>query len=324
MGVWYAIRYREPRTGAAIAVAAGSVALARDTRRRPSLRPRRRLGVREPLRRAVARRPRPLVPRRAVPSPRPAPARGAARAPARPARARAEPALEHDHPDIREDALRSDGDPRPAGGDGLRRRPDRRPSRRTSRARGARRRDRARPGSAASTSTPGRTTRRHAGLSPSSPTARRSARRTRSARTSPTGGGSSASPCFREARLGRRRLDPAHLPRQPPARARPSGARGAEARPGLAARLRRGRHPRLPEALDGDRLRQQVRAEAERDQLRAAVVLGGGERHRPDRVPRRQPGRRREQQAARRARAGPGRVPLRGRATGDPLRAPRP
>ena len=166
----------------------------RDTRRRPALRPRRRLGIREPLRRAVARRPRPLVPRRAVPSPRPAPARGAARAAACPARARAEPALEHDHPDIREDALRSDGDPRPAGGDGLRRRPDRRPSRVRRRARGARRRDRARTRSAASTSTPGRTTRRRAGLSPSSPMARRSARRTRSARTSPTDGGSSASP----------------------------------------------------------------------------------------------------------------------------------
>ena len=72
--------YRAPRTGAAIAVAAAVGRAARDTRRRPALRPGRCLGVREPLRRTVARRPRPLVPGRAVPAARPAPARGAARA----------------------------------------------------------------------------------------------------------------------------------------------------------------------------------------------------------------------------------------------------
>ena len=45
-------------------------------------------------------------------------------------------------------------------------------------------------------------------------------------------------------------------------RARPALA-ALQARPGLAARLRRGRHPRLPATLGRDRLRQQVGAEAE-------------------------------------------------------------
>ena len=81
-------------------------------------------------------------------------------------------------------------------------------------------------------------------------------------------------------------------------RALPARARGAASAIRLGARLRRGRRPRLPEALERNRLRQQVGAEAEREQLRAAVVLGCRERNRPDRVPRRQPGSGREKEAA--------------------------
>ena len=61
MGVWYAIRYRAPRTGAAIAIAGRLGRARRDARRRAPLRAGRGLRVREPLRLAVARRARPLA-----------------------------------------------------------------------------------------------------------------------------------------------------------------------------------------------------------------------------------------------------------------------
>ena len=78
IGVWYAVRHRAPRAGAAIAVTAGAAALVAALVDRPPLRARRHLGVREPLRVAVARRSRPLLPRLA-----PAPARRCSRSPGR-------------------------------------------------------------------------------------------------------------------------------------------------------------------------------------------------------------------------------------------------
>ena len=295
MGIWYAIRYRAPRTGAAIAIAAGSVALlatssSSRTSRLPASRRSRAATTRRRSTAATSRTSRRFLPAR------PAPVRGAARAAAGPARARTEPALEHVHPDLREDALRRDGDPRSAGGDRLRRRPDRR------HAPGTSRRSQRSPALSRSARRPRRHRRRAArrccrgGLSPSSPRERRSARRTRSAHTSPTGGGSSASPLLREAdwvAVDSTRLT--YLDSLRPGRARPALADCGVTRTGGSS------SPRTASSssgtLDRDRLRQQVRAEAERDQLRAAVVLGGRERHGPDRVPRRQPGRRREQQA---------------------------
>ena len=172
MGVWYAIRYREPTNGSRDRDRGRLGRAGRCARDRAPLRAGRGLRVREPLRLADAGRARPPLPGRAAASARPAPARRAARAPAGAARARAEPALEHDHADLREDALCGDGDPGSAGGDGVRRRPGRRAGR-------LRRRAwqpfaaRSRSGrSAASTSTRGRTRQRPGARSPSSPTMR--------------------------------------------------------------------------------------------------------------------------------------------------------
>ena len=76
MGIWYAVRHRAPRSGAAIALIAGSAALLAALVDRPPLRGRRHLGLREPLRVAVARRPRRLLPRLAPAAARVVPARG--------------------------------------------------------------------------------------------------------------------------------------------------------------------------------------------------------------------------------------------------------
>ena len=98
----------------------------RGARRRPPLRAGRRLGLREPLRVAVTRRARLsylaslLLPLALLPLAAPA------RAARRTSRARTEPALEHGHPDLRQDALRGDGDPRAPRRDRLRRRAARR------------------------------------------------------------------------------------------------------------------------------------------------------------------------------------------------------
>ena len=145
MGVWYAIRYRAPRTGAAVAIAAGSVALLAALVVVPYYAP---AGVsafesrydspsldgRDLSYLAALFLPLGLLPFAAPLA-----------LLAGTARARAQPALEHDHADVGEDALRGDGDPCSARGDRLRRRPRGRARRLRRSARGARRRDRARP-----------------------------------------------------------------------------------------------------------------------------------------------------------------------------------
>jgi hypothetical protein len=69
-----------------------------------------------------------------------------------------------------------------------------------------------------------------------------------------------------------------------------------------ATRAGRGSSPRTACSSSGEprsnRLREEVRAEAQRDQLSAAIVLGGCERKRPDHVPGCEVGRGRQQQAA--------------------------
>ena len=64
--------------------------------------------------------------------------------------------------------------------------------------------------------------------------------------------------------------------------------------------------------LDRDRLRQQVRAERERDELRRAVVLGRRERDGPDDVPDDEPRRGEHERAGSECRGGRGRAALRG------------
>ena len=197
MGVWYAVRHRAPRAGAAIALAAGVCGPARSARRRPPLRARRHLGLREPLRVAVARRPRPLLPRLPPAAARAVPARRPARAARGAAGARAEPALEHGHADLREDALRGHdrslrSSPRPSSA-----------SRGSAPASPTWSRWRRSPEpscsdrSGASRFGPTRTTPPRAVAWRSCRPARPSARRTRSARTSPRAVASSASRCSR-------------------------------------------------------------------------------------------------------------------------------
>ena len=122
IGVWYAVRYRAPRTGAAIAVGAAPRPR-RDARRRAPLRAGRILGVREPLRLAVARRarPRPTSPRCSSRS----------RCCRSPRRSRCSPRVPElglnllsstRHADLRQDALRGRGDAGAPRRGGLRRR----------------------------------------------------------------------------------------------------------------------------------------------------------------------------------------------------------
>ena len=299
MGVWYAVRHRAPRAGAAIAVAGAARGVAGCARRRAPLRACGRVGLREPLLGAVARLARPRLPRRAAASARAAAARRAARRARGAPRGRAQRALGDGHADLREDALRGGLD------------------------RGAPRRGRVRqpPGSASGPR-----------ISPPAPRSWELSCSARSDASSVRADGHDAAarralalipaeapvsatnslgahlsarkrifsfPLLEEAEwvaVDTRRLT--YLDSLRPARARePLAALSATL---VSARLRRGRRPRLPPALEHrDRLRQQVGAEAEREQLRAPVLVNRRERQRPDRVPGRQPRRRREQQAGR-------------------------
>ena len=164
------------------------------------------------------------------------------------------------------------------------------------------------------------TTRQPGVRSRSSPPARPSAPRTRWARISPTARASSASPCSRRRSGSPWTQQPPDLPRQPEAAtARAARSPHSDATP-FATRLRRGRRPRLRAALvDRNRLRQEVGAEAERGELRPPIVVDRRERERPDHVPGRQAGRRREQQAA----GQPERVRPRARLAREPGKAGR-
>ena len=102
------------------------------------------------------------------------------------------------------------------------------------------------------------------------------------------GGASSASRCSSDATwIAVDERAPGYADRLAPLARRRRAAPVAAARPALAARLRAGRRCSSSGALplERNRLPQQVGAEREREQLRAAVVLRGRERHRPDDVP---------------------------------------
>ena len=190
----------------------------RGARRRPALRARGHLGLREPLRVAVARRARSLVPRLPVPPAGVAPARGAARVARRATRARAEPAVEHGHPDLRQDALRSHGGPRAPRRDRLRRRAARRPLR-VSRCTGRARRSR-RARATRSRHDSGRRTRRRGAPRLGARARRRARQRDQHARGAPVGPPSDLQlPGAARGRLGDRRRAAADVSRQPQARA---------------------------------------------------------------------------------------------------------
>ena len=232
-----------------------------------------------------------------------APARARCRSPRRsrclPRRpgAPAQPALVDADADLDPLPLRRDDHPGSARRDRVRGSTTRRPDRLRRTRRRARRHRRAR--SARPGRDEGRRTRAALRRARSGRARRRGRERHELARGAPLrrASASSASRVLGDADVGRGRHDAADVPGQPrPDRSRrPLAASGAT---GWRVVFEEDGVIVFRKRLERDRLRQQVGAEGEREQLRAAVVLGRRERHGPDRVPRRQPRGGREQQAA--------------------------